>query len=89
MRSPVPGIFVIENEIDIVVGAVGAIGAVEKPRRPTRELDGPRERLRTVGAAALSDAELLSLLLRTGSTGADVQQVACALLTRLVALRRW
>jgi DNA repair protein RadC len=32
----------------------------------------PRERLRAVGAAALSEAELLALLLRTGNKGENV-----------------
>ena len=31
--------------------------------------DGPRERLDALGPAALSDAELLALLLRTGGPG--------------------
>ncbi len=82
LRSPVPGIFVIENEIDGVTVAGGQTG------RPTSglALDGPRERLRTVGAAALSDEEILSLLLRTGASGTDVKQVACMLLTRFGGL---
>jgi DNA repair protein RadC len=42
----------------------------------------PRERLFAQGAAALSDAELLSLLLRTGVAGASALDVARALLGR-------
>lgn len=40
----------------------------------------PRERLRLSGAAALSDAELLAILLRTGIEGANVLQLAQHLL---------
>jgi DNA repair protein RadC len=43
--------------------------------------DGPRERLGGLGAAALSDSELISLLLRTGGGGRDVLDVARALLS--------
>jgi DNA repair protein RadC len=44
--------------------------------------DGPRERLVALGAEALSDAELVALLLRTGGGGGD----ALAIATRLLAL---
>jgi DNA repair protein RadC len=40
----------------------------------------PRERLRDYGAAALSDAELLAILLRVGVTGTNVVQLAQRLL---------
>ncbi|MDH5307016.1 MAG: DNA repair protein RadC [Myxococcales bacterium] len=43
----------------------------------------PRERLEALGAEALSDAELLALLLRTGRRGVD----ALALASRVLALR--
>lgn len=43
--------------------------------------DRPRERLDALGSEALSDAELLSLLLRTGSRGADVLSLAARLLS--------
>jgi len=42
--------------------------------------DRPRERLEALGAEALSDAELLALLLRTGGRGADALAVASRLL---------
>jgi DNA repair protein RadC len=45
-------------------------------------IDRPRERLDAVGPEALSDAELLSLLLRTGSRGAGALAVAAQLLER-------
>src|SRR5262245_56031288 len=41
----------------------------------------PRERLRDYGAAALSDAELLAILLRVGVAGTNVVQLAQQLLT--------
>ena len=40
----------------------------------------PREKLLARGAAALSDAELLALLLRTGTAGKGVLQMAQELL---------
>jgi DNA repair protein RadC len=47
---------------------------------------GPRERLEEVGPTALSDSELVALLLRTGAPGADALSVAEDLLTRLGGL---
>jgi DNA repair protein RadC len=44
--------------------------------------DRPRERLAALGPEALSDAELLALLLRTGDRRADALSVASALLRR-------
>lgn len=44
--------------------------------------DLPRERMQTVGSEALSDAELLALLLRTGGAGRDAVSVARAVLER-------
>jgi DNA repair protein RadC len=41
----------------------------------------PRERLRDVGPAALSDAELLAILLRVGMSGTNVVQLAQQLLS--------
>ena len=43
---------------------------------------GPRERLDTLGPAALSDAELLALLLRTGGRGVAVEELARVMLSR-------
>jgi DNA repair protein RadC len=51
--------------------------------RISHHLDLPRERLGAHGSEALSDAELLALLLRTGAGGAGVLTVAA----RLLALR--
>ncbi len=42
----------------------------------------PRERLRLRGSSALSNAELLAILLRTGSTGENVLTLAGRLLSR-------
>lgn len=52
-----------------------------------RASDMPRERLREVGAAALSDIELIALLLGTGLPGHNVFDVARSLLARFGSLR--
>lgn len=41
----------------------------------------PRERLQTLGAAALADTELVAVLLRTGTAGLSVLELARALLS--------
>ena len=52
------------------------------PRRPSpraaspNSQDRPRERLDALGPEALSDAELLALLLRTGGRGVDALALA-------------
>src|SRR3990172_7584203 len=46
----------------------------------------PRERLRLRGAGALSNAELLAILLRTGSAGENVVTLATRLLARFEGL---
>src|SRR3970040_2295831 len=46
----------------------------------------PRERLRHAGAAALSNAELLAIILRTGATGENVIAQATRLLSRFNGL---
>jgi len=46
----------------------------------------PRERLASAGVEALSDAELIALLLRTGGGGRDVMTVAGTLLDRFGSL---
>ncbi len=48
--------------------------------------DRPRERLRTLGAQALSNAELLAVLLRTGVAGLNAVQLAQELLTKFEGL---
>lgn len=45
-----------------------------------RATDGPRERLAAMGAEALSDAELVALLLRTGAARRDALSLAAGLL---------
>lgn len=47
-----------------------------------RQDQAPRERLFSKGAEALSDRELVAILLRTGSSGEDVLQTADRLLER-------
>src|SRR5206468_3304473 len=51
-------------------------------------IDRPREQLEAVGPEALSDAELVALLLRTGGRGADAHTVAARLLDRRHRLLR-
>ncbi len=69
-------------------------GGLTSHERLTAEgagFDRPRERLQHLGASALSDAELLALLLRTGDRSGDALAVARTLLTEsdgLVGLRR-
>ncbi len=46
----------------------------------------PRERLRLRGASSLSNAELLAILLRTGSTGENVLALATRILARFEGL---
>ncbi len=62
-------------------------GAVESPAYTTmiRDLplgERPRERLRDYGAAALSTAELIAILLRTGVVGESVLNMATRLLSK-------
>ncbi|HTX99684.1 MAG TPA: DNA repair protein RadC [Bacteroidota bacterium] len=47
----------------------------------------PRERLMTVGPQALSDAELLAILLRTGTRGKSALDIGRALLVRTRSIR--
>ncbi len=59
----------------------------EGPRlQDVEEADRPRERLVRHGPGALSDAELLAILLRTGTAGTHVVRVAENLLARLGGL---
>lgn len=48
--------------------------------------DRPREKLARLGAAALSDSELVAILLRTGIPGANAIEVARTLLARFQSL---
>jgi len=54
---------------------------------PAPGADAPRERLAALGPEALSDAELLALLLRTGAAGLSAREAAQALLRRHGGLR--
>lgn len=47
----------------------------------------PREKLKTLGAAALSNAELLAILLRSGSRNESAVQMASRILARVGGLR--
>lgn len=61
---------------------------MQPPKDRTFRSDRPRERLRTSGIEALSAAELIALLLRTGARGTDAVAVARALLARCGGLDR-
>ena len=50
------------------------------------EQDRPREKLARLGASALSDSELIAILLRTGIHGANAIDVARTLLSRFQSL---
>ena len=54
--------------------------------REMPEEERPREKLAHRGAAALSDAELIAILLRTGIQGANAVEVARSLLARFQSL---
>ena len=51
------------------------------------ESDRPRERLAALGPQALSNAELIAILLRVGVTGENAVQVGQRLLNKFGALR--
>jgi DNA repair protein RadC len=54
--------------------------------REMPESDRPRERLKERGAAALTDAELVAILLRTGMKGQSAVQLAQVLIQKFVSL---
>lgn len=58
-----------------------------RPDGATAISDRPRERLDALGPTALSDVELIALLLRTGDRGRDAMAVAAELLERRGGLR--
>ncbi|MFZ5802284.1 MAG: RadC family protein [Candidatus Omnitrophota bacterium] len=65
---------------------------MEKPKNSRSLLDWPaeerpRERLYRLGLAALSDAELLAVVLRSGLPGQDVLQLSRALLEKYGGIR--
>jgi DNA repair protein RadC len=61
--------------------------ADREPAPLARERDMPRERLRAAGPGALSDVELLALLLGSGLPGHGVFEVARSLIERFGSLR--
>ncbi len=62
--------------------------AAENRLQSTCVADRPQERLERQGAAALSDAELLALVLRSGTRGQDVLTVAGRLVAEAGSLAR-
>jgi DNA repair protein RadC len=70
--------------------AAAAAGAPARPpllRGKWQKKDMPRERLINLGASALSDTEMIALVLGSGRPGHDVFSVARALLDRFGSLR--
>ncbi|MEE4278907.1 MAG: DNA repair protein RadC [Halieaceae bacterium] len=64
-----------------VTAATAASGRAAVPRsRPASSREGPREKLLLRGASALSDAELIAVLLGTGRRGMSAMDVATAML---------
>lgn len=64
----------------------------ENRLRLTADAERPQERLERYGAAALSDTELLAMLLRSGTSGMDVLTLANRLIHQagsLAGLIRW
>ncbi len=72
-----------------------AIGSAQYPQNRLSVLpagERPQERLERLGAAALSDSELLALLLRSGTRGQDVLTVSSRLISEagsLAGLLTW
>jgi DNA repair protein RadC len=64
-----------------------SVSAVGPAPRAARRHDLPRERLRTIGPAALSEVELIAILLGSGLPGHDVFEVARSLLAHFGSLR--
>jgi DNA repair protein RadC len=63
-----------------------SIPAAASRLRELAASERPQERLQRLGAGALSDVELLAMLLRSGTRGHDVISLASALLARAGAL---
>jgi DNA repair protein RadC len=63
-------------------GVLSSNGRERAGGPPIQRTDGPRERLRRLGAESLSEVELLSLVVRTGSPSENAMAVASALLAR-------
>jgi DNA repair protein RadC len=68
--------------------AVEPVASVRRiPIRDWPENERPREKLRKLGAHALSDAELLAVLLRTGTRGRNAIELAQAYIVEFGSLR--
>jgi DNA repair protein RadC len=67
--------------------ALDSQGGAKRESAVASEADLPRERLSRLGPDALSDAELVALLLRTGGRGSDSLAVAQGMLRRCGGLR--
>jgi len=78
-------------EDDMTAVSTDASGTEESPRYVTmiRDLpqgERPRERLKELGSGALSNSELLAILLRTGTTGENVLDLSRRMLAEVGGL---
>ncbi len=71
-----------------LVGCDGVHHAARMAIRDWPESERPREKLLEKGAAALSDAELLAILLRTGTPGSSALDLARGVLKSFDSLRK-
>src|ERR1700690_1195937 len=71
-----------------LVSFTGAHHAARMAIRDWPECERPREKLLEKGAAALSDAELLAILLRTGTPGSSALDLARGVLKSFDSLRK-
>jgi DNA repair protein RadC len=71
-----------------LVSFAGVHQAARMAIRDWPECERPREKLLEKGAAALSDAELLAILLRTGTPGSSALDLARAVLKSFDSLRK-
>ncbi len=69
-------------------GAEESLGAGQNRMKDVPEQERPREKLLSHGAEALTDAELVAILLRTGVTGCNVCELAQRFLDGLTGLEK-
>ena len=73
---------VLHGETDLEVPAVTTAVRYQPTIREMPLEERPRERMRDAGPGSLSNGELLAILLRTGSVGENVVQLAGRLLSK-------
>jgi len=67
--------------LDVLAEGTSEVEPRVAPCEPT-SLERPRERLDRLGPAALGDSDLVALILRTGDSGREAEEIARLLLTR-------